>query len=254
MQSKAMAQALQRSLVVGLSLVATAAGAQDREVLAKLSGFWMAKFVDEPHGQALIDELPKGTHLLVDTFSVPELPIGDFGGLKVTPRVLEEVKTFNPAAQRGPSEACVPQSLTYVMQAPFPMEVYATPELIVFKMEYYDMVRIVFMDGRKHPGPDAPHTKAGHSVGHWEGADLVVDTTHVAGATFFNNGFNHSDDIHVVERFRMSPDGKTLWITQAYEDPATFEGRAGRYMAFARGPEDGYVYPFDCDPGYATGD
>ena len=232
--------------------IATTANAQDGQALKRLSGFWMAKFADQPHGQELIDALPKGTHLLTDTFAVPELPIGDFGGLKVTQRALDEVKAFDPKEQRGPSGACASQSMTYVMQAPFPMEVYATPQLIVFRMEYYDMVRFVFLDGRKHPGADAPHTKAGHSIGHWEGNDLVVDTTHIASATFFNNGFNHSDDIHVIERFRVSPDGQTLWITQEYEDPAVFEGRAARYMAYSRGPEDGYVYPFDCDPGYSS--
>ena len=245
---------LVRLTLLGVLLLATNAGAQDEDNLTRLSGFWMAKFADEPRGQALIDALPKETHLLVDTFAVPELPIGDFGGLKVTPRVLQEIENYDAAAQRGPSEACLPPSVTYVMQAPFPMEIHATPALIVFKMEYYDLVRVVFMDGRKHPGPDAPHTKVGHSVGRWEGGDLIVDTTHLAAATMFNNGFNHSDDLHLVERFRVSPDGKTLWITQLYEDPATFEGRAARYMAFARGPDDGYVYPFDCDPGYATGD
>ena len=244
---------LLRCLLLGvLASIATTANAQDSQTLKRLSGFWMAKFVDQPHGQELIDRLPKGTHLLTDTFSVPELPIGDFGGLKVTQRALDEVKAFDPKEQRGRSGACDSQSMTYVMQAPFPMEVYATPQLIVFRMEYYDMVRFVFLDGRKHPDADAPHTKAGHSIGHWEGNDLVVDTTHIASATFFNNGFNHSDDIHVVERFRVSPDGQTLWITQEYEDPAIFEGRAARYMAYSRGPEDGYVYPFDCDPGYSS--
>jgi hypothetical protein len=138
------------------------------------------------------------------------------------------------------------------MQAPFPMEIYATPELIVFKLEYYDMVRIVFLDSRAHPPAGVPHTKAGHSIGRWEGDELVVETTHVASATFFNNGFSHSDDIHVIERFRVSPDGTTLWMTQLYEDPAVFEGLAGRYIAFTKGPEDAYVYPFDCDPGYSS--
>ena len=42
-----------------LLCVTAVADAQEREALARLSGFWMAKFVDEPHGQALIDELPK---------------------------------------------------------------------------------------------------------------------------------------------------------------------------------------------------
>jgi hypothetical protein len=84
-----------------LLCVSAVAGAQEREALTRLSGFWMAKFVDEPRGQALIDELPEGAHLLVDTFSVPELPIGDFGGLKVTPRVLELRRRRAARAVRG---------------------------------------------------------------------------------------------------------------------------------------------------------
>jgi hypothetical protein len=183
---------------------------------------------------------------------VPELPIGDFGGLNVTERARNEVRGFDPAKQRSPAQACIPPSMTYVMQAPFPMEIHVTAGLIVIKHEYYDMVRIIFMDGRMHPGPDVPHSKAGHSIGHWEGADLVVDTTHIASGTMLNNGFNHSEGMHVVERFRVSPDGTTLWVTQSYEDPAVFAGRAARYIAFSRGPVDGYVYPFDCDPGYAA--
>jgi hypothetical protein len=240
------------AIAVAVLSVSSGVAAQSREALQKLAGFWGAKFDKEPYGQVLIDKLPRGTHLLVDTALVPELPIGDFGGLTVTQRAKDEVARFDPAAQRGPSEACVPPSLTYIMQAPFPMEIHTTQQMIVFKLEYYDMIRIIFLDGRGHPPADAPHTKAGHSIGRWEGDELVVDTTHVASATFFNNGFNHSDGIHVIERFRVSPDGNTLWMTQQYEDPAVFEGKAARYIAFTRGPAGSYVYPFDCDPGYSS--
>jgi hypothetical protein len=51
------------------------------------------------------------------------------------------------------------------------------------------------------------------------------------------------------ERFRLSPDGGTLWLTQLYEDPDTFEGLAARYVAFTREP-GGYIYPFECFAGY----
>jgi len=135
------------------------------------------------------------------------------------------------------------------MQAPFPMEIYQGRDLIVFKMEYYDMYRVIFLDGREHPPSDAPHSKSGHSVGRWDGDSLIVDTTHISSATFMNNGFDHSDDIHMVERFAMSPDRKTLWLTQTYEDPSVFEGVAARYMAWNARPGD-YVYPYECDPGY----
>jgi hypothetical protein len=241
------------SLSIGACVAPQAAGQKGPVTAAgPLAGFWMPKNDREPYGQAVIDLLPKETHVLIDTGLVPELPIGDFGGLKVTQRALDEVRNFNPSRQRSPAEACIPPSMTYVMQAPFPMEIYVFPEVILIKHEYYDMIRVVFMDGRPHPPADVPHTKPGHSIGRWEGGDLVVDTTHLEPGTMLNNGFNHSENMHVVERFRASPDGSTLWVTQLYEDPAVFEGRAARYIAFKRGPADGYVYPFDCVPGYSS--
>jgi hypothetical protein len=129
------------------------------------------------------------------------------------------------------------------------MEIYQSDRLIVFKMEYYDLVRVVFLDGRPHPPPTAPHSRVGHSVGRWEGDTLVVDTTHLTPGTFMNNGFNHSEDLHMTERFRASSDGGVLWLVQTYEDSAVFDGVAARYMAWTRRPGD-YVYPYDCDPSY----
>jgi hypothetical protein len=109
----------------------------------------------------------------------------------------------------------------------------------------------VFLDGRAHPPADAPHTKSGHSIGHWEGDTLVVDTTHISSATFTNNGLNHSDNIHMVERFKMSPDGATLWATQVYDDPEIFAGLGARYMSWRKVPGE-YLYPYECDPRYGN--
>jgi hypothetical protein len=114
-------------------------------------------------------------------------------------------------------------------------------------MEYFDLVRVVFLDGRPHPPAAAPHSRVGHSVGRWEGNTLVVDTTHLTSGTFMSNGFNHSEELHMTERFRLSPDATALWLVQIYEDGAVFDGVAPRYMAFTRRPGE-YVYPYDCDP------
>ena len=221
--------------------------------LERLEGFWTSIVDLEPYEAAMIDALPEGTHLLTDTGSVPELPLGDYMGLKLTARSLDEASKFDPSAQRSPAEACDAPSVVYFMQAPFPMEVHATDELIVLKMEFYDQVRVVFLDGRPHPPPEIPHSRAGHSVGRWDGDTLVVDTTHIRAGTFFNNGFRHSESIRLTERFRLSPDGKTLWITQVYEDPESFEGLAARYMAFAKDARGGFVFPYDCNPDYTSG-
>jgi hypothetical protein len=231
--------------LAALALAATAAAQQSPP---DLSGFWTVKFEASPSGESLIADLPAGTALIDDT-GAGELDAGDFGGLTLSERALSEVRNYDYSAELMRENTCVPPSAAFYMQAPFPMEIYQGHDLIVFKMEYFDMYRIVFLDGREHPPSDAPHSKSGHSVGRWEGDTLVVDTTHLSSGTFMNNGFSHSDSLHMVERFRASPDGSTLWLTQLYEDPETFVGLAARYMAWTRRPGD-FVYPYECDASY----
>jgi hypothetical protein len=137
------------------------------------------------------------------------------------------------------------------MQGPFPMEIHQTDALIVMRLEYYDLVRIIFLDGRPHPSADAPHTKVGHSVGRWEGSTLVVETTHVSESTITNNGLSHSDKVRFMERFWLSPDGKTLLSLQEFEDPDVLENRGARFVAWDRAPGQ-YIYPYECDPSFAA--
>ncbi len=133
------------------------------------------------------------------------------------------------------------------MQGPFPFRIEQGTEFVLIRLEYFDMVRIAFMDGRAHLPADAPHSKIGDSVGHWQGDELVVDTDHLESSTITNNGLFHSDDVHVVERFRLSADGKHLYGTQWFEDPKTLQNRGARFMAWER--QDGqYLYPYECDP------
>jgi hypothetical protein len=215
-----------------------------------LEGFWAAKIERVPTGQVLIDELPDSAVLINDT-GAGELAAGDFDGLELTPAAIEEVRKYDYQAELKRENTCNAPTAAFYMQAPFPMELYQSDELIVFKMEYFDLYRVVFLDGRKHPDESAPHSRSGHSIGRWEGDTLVVDTTHMTSGTFMNNGFNHSEGLHMVERFRLSPDGTTLWLTQQYEDPAVFKGLAARYMAWTRRPGE-FVYPYDCDPSYGN--
>lgn len=234
-------------VLAGLGLVAgTPVPAQENA--PDLEGFWTVKFERAPSGQALIDELPADAVLINDT-GAEELAEGNYSGLELTARALAETRNYDYADELKTENTCVPPSVAFYMQAPFPMEIYQGRDLIVFKMEYFDMYRVVFLDGRGHPPADAPHSKSGHSIGHWEGDTLVVDTTHIEAGTFMNNGFSHSDSLHMTERFRISPDGATLWLTQLYDDPDTFTGRAARYMAWTRRPGE-FVYPYECDPSY----
>ena len=105
------------------------------------------------------------------------------------------------------------------------------------------------MDGRPHPPAGAPHYKMGHSIGHWEGDVLVVDTTHLEPGTITNNGLVFSDQSHMVERFRLSADGKTLIGYKEFDDPKVLDTKGVRWMEWRRKVGE-YVQPYDCDPSY----
>jgi hypothetical protein len=213
-----------------------------------LSGFWMlARKPPEPD-QSLVAKFAPDTVLLGDV-GVVEFGVGEYGGLKVKPEALAVAQKWTPRDEMTVSNACKPPSLVYAMQGPFPMEIYQGTEFIIFKLEYYDLMRIVFMDGRPHPPADAPHSKMGHSVGKWEGDTLVVDTTHVAASTIANNGLEHSDQVRVIERFKLSADGKMLLATQEFEDPTVLDNRGARMIGWNK--QDDRVMPYDCDPSFA---
>jgi hypothetical protein len=91
----------------------------------------------------------------------------------------------------------------------------------VITMEYgRGLTRTVQMDLRAHPSGIAP-SRAGHSIGRWDGDTLVVDTVgfepgSLAGAVA------HSDRLHVVERFTLDPETLALRRDYVATDPLYF--------------------------------
>ncbi len=226
----------------GLATAAMAASHPD------LSGYWMLSRKPPPPDPELAAKIAPNTAVLNDV-GPTELSAGDFGGLKPKPDAIAAARRWKPADDMSLSRVCAPPSIIYAMQGPFPLQIYQGTELIIIRLEYFDMVRIVFMDGRKHLPDDAPHSKVGDSIGHWEGSTLVVDTTHLESATLTNNGLNHSDDVHVIERFKLGSGGKTLLSSQEFEDPAVLDNRGARFVAWNR-EEGQYIYPYECDPSF----
>ena len=235
-----------RAILFGIALLTVPAPA-----LAEpdFTGFWNLAFEAGEPDPALLAKLPPGTVVIEDT-GVVEYPEGEYGGLKLTPAALAYAQAWEPADEFALDRVCLPPSIVYAIQGPFPFEVHQTPELIVFQYEYFDQHRLVFLDGRPHPPADAPHTKMGHSVGRWDGDELVIDTTHIAASTITNTGLDHSDSIHMVERYKLSADGTRLLATQWFEDPAVLENTGARLIQWAKQPGQ-YVFPYECDPSFA---
>jgi hypothetical protein len=105
--------------------------------------------------------------------------------------------------QRNAGAYCLPQFATPSV-GPFPYKFVQTPKEIVQIMEFMTPnARQIFLDGRAHP--DAEHWNPawyGHSVGHWEGDTLVVDTVGFNEVTPGPGFAIHSERLHVVERYR----------------------------------------------------
>jgi hypothetical protein len=185
--------------------------------------------------------------VLPDTGAV-ELPRGDWGGLKPKAQALAAAQKWDPKDDMSLTNACKAPSIIYALQGPFPLEIYQGTEFIIFKLEYFDLMRIVFMDGRK-PDATTPDTKVGYSVGHWEGDTLVVETTHLEAGTILNNGLSHTNKVRVLERFRVSDDGTELLATQEFDDPDALDNRGARFIGWKKKTD--HVYPYECDPTFA---
>ena len=95
-------------------------------------------------------------------------------------------------------------------------------------------IRHIYMDGRPHPSPFTP-TGAGHSVGHWEGNVLVVDTVGLTPGAVPGGGMR-SAATHLVERFEVAADGKAMTITYTWDDPAIYEQPHSYHYIFDRSP------------------
>jgi hypothetical protein len=102
-----------------------------------------------------------------------------------------------------------------------PVHFIQAPKLVVIINELYAQTRHVYLD--------VPHSAQvkpswyGESVGHYEGDELVVDTIGLDDRTFVDNYRTpHTDQLHVVERFKMIDDGKSLQVTVTVDDPGAF--------------------------------
>jgi Family of unknown function (DUF6152) len=93
-------------------------------------------------------------------------------------------------------------------------------ESIVIEYGLYSFERVVHMNMSEHPADIEPGY-AGHSIGHWEGDVLVVDTIGFAPGVIAPPVKN-SDQLHVVERFSLDPVTLELRRDFVAEDPVNF--------------------------------
>jgi hypothetical protein len=121
-----------------------------------------------------------------------------------------------------PEGFCLPPGGPRSMGTPYPAEFIQQKDRIVIIFEGGGHVwREIHMDGREHP-KDVNPTYFGHSVGHWEGDTLVIDTVGYNEKTWIDfNGHMHSDQLHTVERITR-PFKEVMHYEATIDDPGAY--------------------------------
>jgi len=157
----------------------------------------------------------------------PTYRIADLSNPNIKPWAKEIMKRENAKALSGgmPYSArasCMPSGVpAFMMAAVEPIHFMQTPKQVTMIFSGDAQVRRVYLDV-----PHSANLKPswyGESVGHYEGDTLVVDTIGLNDKTFVDNYRTpHTAKLHVVERYKLIDDGKTLQVTFRVEDPDTF--------------------------------
>src|SRR5262249_27001181 len=113
----------------------------------------------------------------------------------------------------------IPSFLLYPAQ---PIYIVQTPKQVLMTWQGDQMVRKIYLTD-KH-SPNLKPTWFGESIGHYEsGNTLVVDTIGLTNKTFVDNlRTPHTEKLHVVERWKLAKDEKSIEATVMVEDPGAF--------------------------------
>jgi hypothetical protein len=96
-------------------------------------------------------------------------------------------------------------------------------DTIVLEYGQFGLKRTIYMSQKEHANNVKP-SRTGHSIGHWEGDTLVVDTVGFLPG-FLNTPVRNSDKLHVIERFSLDPDKMALARNYSAEDPVYLKGK-----------------------------
>jgi len=144
---------------------------------------------------------------------------------KLTPEAQALVDEFEAGKARGENlqtqaANCIPNGMPGIMRLPYPIEFVYSPGRVNILIETYSEIRRIYVDGRPLPEDPDPFFN-GHSVGHWEGDTLVVDTVGISPIVSVLPGLHATETTRFRERLtRVAPDRLVDEITII--DPALF--------------------------------
>lgn len=159
---------------------------------------------------------------------------------------LAKVKEYGDGlAKADPIARCFLPGVPRITTMPMPFEIMQKPGRVVILYEAFHAFRIIPTTGGKHPD-DLDPTYMGDSVAHWEGDTLAVDVTGFNDKTWLDGrGHFHSEQLHVVERYRRTPED-TIALDVTMEDPKVMTGPWTMHMTLRHPPRADRVMEYEC--------
>ena len=163
---------------------------------------------------------------------------GDFTNPNLKPWVADTVRAnndvFNTIDQaRTAQERCALYGVPNILTSLGTMQMLQSPDMVTFIFHRDHQTRRVYLN-QPHPAGLKP-SWYGHSVGHYEGDTLVIDTVGLNDKTWTDRfGTPHTEAIHVVERYRLIDNGQVLEVRFNVEDPGAFNAPWSAVMKYRR--------------------
>lgn len=164
------------------------------------------------------------TTLSEDADMTPGAEIGNFIGLPLNDAARRYAESWEASRFSQLEHQCRSHTVPFIMRGPTFLRIWdeVDPETQIVRsirifLSLFEQSRTIWMDGRDHPHPQAPHTWMGFSTGRWDGNQLVVETTHLKQGYTRRNGAPLSDRTTVTEYFVRHAD--LLTHTAVTTDP-----------------------------------
>jgi hypothetical protein len=155
-------------------------------------------------------------------------------GAALTPMAQEKVDAYQAVTQgtnHSPGAYCVGTGMPGSMTGSggYPMEILQHPDQINVTYEAHKEIRRIYIGDHGFDSEAIFPERNGFSVGHWEGDELVVETSHLVEQV--DSRTPHSDQARITERYSLGmEDGHRVitnqWVMTDpvfYEEPLTGE-------------------------------
>jgi len=142
---------------------------------------------------------------------------------------------------------CVSDGMIRMSHGPFDVEVLDAGNRLVMLYEDMHEVRRVYLDRGFPDDVDDLDLSMGYSIGHWEGATLVIETRGLKKSVWDAPGMPISSDAAFTERWYLDDEGR-LHIEFSMDDAVNYQRPALMHQVRTKQPDDYEVPPYSCDP------